>query len=243
MKNWNRRRIAIVVGSDRRRGVGLNWKEMVEVNSLPRHFGHLDFFANTNDTQLFVRSTGARHRIFLFDKVNEYKEAIVPNLKDTNGNSFIVRPDHRFVKGAVSAIALAFCSIGGYSIYHAHPSETQDNVAVFYIVSTLWAAAIGLVFSSLLWTLFGARVVVIQDGRLMLRYQIMQLGIGKIRFFEISQIKDIRVEERIHKNKGKEWFEYLISIEYNGRREALLKQLSERQAKLIRAKLFLSIQL
>ena len=160
------------------------------------------------------------------------------NLIDSGGDSIAVRPDHRFSKLAMNTVAFIIAAWGGYSLVsQIEPSTSSVEVTIKKIVELIGIAVLCLVFASLLWTAFGAQVISFRDGKLLLRYDWFQIGVGRQKAFEISRIKGVNIEETVRKFRGKETIDFAVCLEYDGVRQPLLRRLSDRQARAVRTEL------
>jgi hypothetical protein len=149
-----------------------------------------------------------------------------------SGQEFLIKPENRFIRGLWTSLFLGFIVYGGTSLSSQIFGKNLKGAPFFFGLSAFLAllaiAAYGGIW--LAWLACGAETVSTRGGKLTIRYKLGPIQIFRPRFFDLVYVRDMRIEERRRKAKGKTIVNHAITFDYLGKREDLSAYLSERKA-------------
>jgi hypothetical protein len=144
---------------------------------------------------------------------------------DDGNREIVVRRDRSFAQQFLITVTLTVILILsiGRELYiagevHAGHVKSPRDIPFLYLLLLGWA---------LVWVLFGAEVLTIGSGELTVKLQIGPIAIGRAKVFSVANIRDMRIEERKLKIRGRSRIKHVITIDYLGQRRDFLVYLSK----------------
>ncbi len=142
---------------------------------------------------------------------------------EEHGDDFIVRIGPWRTLDAWSAFVIQVPVI--YYVGRAIAAFHSALVLYACLLFSLPLVAVGLLFAWNAWSqMFGHESIVLSNGRLAFSMNLGPIRIGPS--FDVSQIENLRVEERTFRRRGNEWLRRKICFEVNGRTRANWRHLT-----------------